>query len=261
MKIVFDQLRSVSVSETLSCGKGIVDLWYYSYEDADAELLASHQALLTPDELERWNSFRFERDRRLFLATRALVRSVLSHYAAVAPADWRFATNDHGKPRISAPVVKPTIHFNLANTLGLVVCVVSVAHELVGVDAERINRKVEASALANRFFSPSEASHLNALPAPDQPELFFSYWTLKESYIKARGLGLTLPLAKFSFRLGDDISVEFDEGFDDDASAWRFALLDAPPHHRIAVSVKTTGFPLSLRATRLLPLSGRPDLT
>jgi 4'-phosphopantetheinyl transferase len=256
MNIVFDQLRPVSVSETLACGKGIVDLWYYFYEDTDAELLASHQALLTPDELERRNSFRFERDRRLFLATRALVRTVLSHYAAVAPADWRFATNDHGKPLISAPAVKPTIHFNLANTLGLVVCVVCVAHELVGVDAERINRKVEASSLANRFFSPSEASRLQALPAAEQPELFFSYWTLKESYIKARGLGLSLPLARFSFRLDDEISIKFDEGFDDDASAWRFALLDSPPHHRIAVSVKTNGAALSLRASRIVPLRG-----
>jgi 4'-phosphopantetheinyl transferase len=176
-----NQVRPVSVSETRSCDQGIVDLWYYFYEDADAELLASHRALLTPDELERHSSLRFERDRLLFLATRALVRTVLSNYAAVSAADWRFTADDRGKPRIVAPVVMPAIHFNLTNTLGLVVCAVSVAHELVGVDAERTDREVEAVALADRFFSPSEASRLEGLAAAERSELFFSYWTLKES--------------------------------------------------------------------------------
>ena len=254
-----NQLPAISVAESLSSPQGIVDLWYYFCEDADTQLLASHQALLTPDELERLSRFRFERDRRLFLSTRALARTVLSNYAAVAPADWRFATNDHGKPLISAPIVVPAIHFNLANTLGLVVCAVSVAHEVVGVDAERTNREVEALALADRYFSSSEAVRLRGMSTPEQSEFFFSYWTLKESYIKARGLGLTLPLGQFSFHIADEIGIEFEAGFADDASAWRFALLDASQHHRIAVSVKTGGAALSMRASRFVPLRGRLD--
>jgi 4'-phosphopantetheinyl transferase len=256
-----NQLPAVSVAETLASGEGIVDLWCYLYEDADPELLASHQALLTPDELERSGGFRFERDRRLFLATRALVRTVLSNYAAVSPKDWRFATNEHGKPFISAPKVTPAVYFNLANTQGLVVCAVCVAHEPVGVDAERIDREVEAVALADRFFSPSEASRLRGLCSAEQSELFFSYWTLKESYIKARGLGLTLPLGLFSFRVDDEIGIGLEPRFADDASTWRFALLDARPHYRIAISVKTGGARLSLRATRVVPLRDRVDPT
>jgi len=141
-----DQLRAVSVAETLASEKGIVDLWYYFYEGTDTELLASQEALLTPDELERSGSFRFERDRRLFLATRVLVRTVLSNYSEVSPDGWRFARNEYGKPFINAPTVTPVIHFNLANTPGLVVCALSVAHEAVGIDAERIDREVEALA-------------------------------------------------------------------------------------------------------------------
>jgi 4'-phosphopantetheinyl transferase len=260
-RATINQLRVISVAEALACDQGIVDLWYYFYEDADARLLASYEALLSPGELVRSGRFRFERDRRLYLATRALVRTVLSNYAAVAPADWQFATNDHGKPFISAPRVAPSVHFSLANTLGLVVCAVSIAHEPVGVDAERIDREVNVVGLADRYFSPSEASRLRALAAPEQLELFFSYWTLKESYIKARGLGLTLPLSQFSFHIDDEIAIEFDAGFGDDASSWRFALLDAPPHHRIAVSVKAGGAALSMRASRFVPLRGRVDCT
>jgi 4'-phosphopantetheinyl transferase len=249
------QLRAVSIAETVASGAGIVDLWYYLYEGTDIELLAAHETLLAPDEAEQYGRFRFELERRLFLATRALVRTVLSNYSAVSPRDWRFVTNEHGKPVISAPTTTPAIHFNVANTPGLVVCVVSVAHESIGVDAERIDREVEIAELAERCFSLSDADRIRALPAPQQPGLFFAYWTLKESYVKARGLGLTVPLGQFSFRVGDEIAVEFEEDLDDDASLWRFALLDAPPHHMIAVSVKTAGAVLSMRAKRVVPLS------
>jgi 4'-phosphopantetheinyl transferase len=260
-RISINQLPAVSIAETLASEKGVVDLWYYFYEDIEAELLAAYEALLTPDERDRYGSLYFERDRRLFLATRALVRTVLSNYSAVSPADWRFVRNKHGKPVISAPTIAPTIHFNLANTPGLVVCAVSVAQEPIGVDAERIDRKVEAAELADRYFSLSEASRLLALPVAEQTELFFAYWTLKESYLKARGLGLTLPLGQFSFRIDDEIGVEFDAGFADEASSWRFALLDAPPNHMIAISVKTGGAPLSMRGTPVIPLCRKVDLT
>jgi 4'-phosphopantetheinyl transferase len=209
---------------------------------------------MTPDERERHRTFYFERDRRLFLATRTLVRTVLSNYAAVAPADWRFAAGEHGKPRICSPLLTPPIHFNLANTSGLVVCVVSVAHEPLGVDAERIDGKIETIGLADRYFSPAEVRALQVLPVSEQSQRFFAYWTLKESYIKARGLGLALPLDQFSFSLNDDaISIAFDERLADDAVRWRFALLDARPHHMIAVGVDTGGTALSLRGKHVMP--------
>jgi len=257
--VSIDQLRDVTIAETLSSEKAIVDLWYYFYEGVDADLLAEHEALLTSNERARHRSFYLERDRHLFLATRALVRTVLSSYSAVSPADWRFEAGDHGKPTISAPPVRPSIHFNLANTPGLAVCVVSVAHQTLGVDAERIDREAENIRLAERHFSVSEVRGLLALPPCEQTQRFFAYWTLKESYVKARGLGLVVPLDQFSFLVEDEISVEFGTRWDDDASSWRFALLDAPPHHIIAISVKTSGAALSLRATRAVPLRERVE--
>jgi len=252
-RISVNQLRSVSVSETLTSGEGIVDLWYYLYEGIDAGLQAAYEAILSPTERRRYESLRFEPDRHLFLATRALVRSVLSNYSAVSPADWRFALSDHGKPHISSPAVTPAIHFNLANTPGLVACAVSVAHELVGVDAERIDREVEAVELADRYFSKLEADRVRASPSSERLGRFFSYWTLKESYLKARGLGLGLALNRMSFIVEDEIRVVFDRRLGDAATLWRFAVLDAPPHHAIAISVKTDGADLSLRSAQFVP--------
>ena len=107
----------------------------------------------------------------------------------------------------------------------------------------------------DRFFSPCEARALRALPDSEQTRRFFAYWTLKESYIKARGLGLSLPLDQFSFLLdNEDIRVAFDEKLADDPARWRFALLSAPPHYMIAVGVDTGGAALSLRTRHIVPL-------
>ena len=249
---------SVCVAETLSGRRGLVDLWcYFPERSGDAALRAAQAALMTPDEQARCRRFHFERDRRMFAATRALVRAVLSRYAAVGPGEWRFAAGPHGKPRIAHPAVTPALYFNLAHTPGLVVCAVSVAHESVGADVERLDRRMEILDLADRYFSGSEVRALRALPSSGRLRRFVALWTLKESYLKARGVGLTQPLHQFSFLLDrEEIGVAFEEGQQDDAARWRFALLDSPPRHLIAVGADTGGAALSLRAARIVPLRG-----
>ena len=122
---IVSELPVVSVAETLAGGLGIVDLWYWDDDEIGVALRAAHAALMTAEERDRYERFRFERDRRLFLATRVLVRTVLGRYVSVASADWRFAAGVHGKPYVAHPRLTPPIHFNLANTTGLIACVVS----------------------------------------------------------------------------------------------------------------------------------------
>jgi len=246
----------VAIAETLAGGPGIVDLWYWQYESAmDEALVAAGVSLMTGEEHERYRRLRFEPGRRLFLATRVLVREVLSRYISVNPAEWRFVSDPAGKPRIAQPVVSPTLHFNLANTSGLVVCGVTAAHEAIGVDAERSDRPVDYTALAARFFAPTEADDVRAQPPERRARRFFEYWTLKESYIKARGLGLRLPLDQFAFDIGHDkVGVSFTSPALDH-TRWRFASVDAAPAYLIAIGAETGGTALSLRAAAFAPAS------
>ena len=246
----------ISVAETLTGTSGIVDLWYWLYEPTtESALLNACDTLMSSDERSRYESLRFERDRCLFLATRMLVRTVLSRYAPAAPGDWRFALEGTGKPRIAYPAVTPALHFNLSNTAGLVVCAVSVAHESIGVDAERIDRTVDFMAIAHRCFSTSEAGALRVLSSGERPRRFFEYWTLKESYVKALGVGLALPLDQFSFTNDDHgVSIAFDRRTAENETRWRFALLDASPCHIIAIGANTGGAALLLRAAHVAPL-------
>jgi len=172
--------------------------------------------------------------------TRALVRTVLSRYAEVSPADWRFVANGYGKPEISEPREERSLRFNLSHTEGLVVCLVGRDREL-GVDVEDRTRKGDLLDVADRFFSPFEVKALRALPPEEQMDRFFLYWTLKESYIKARGMGLALSLSAFSFDLdspGSGVRVLFDPSLEDDPGRWQFSAMSYGRRHAIAVGME-----------------------
>ena len=107
-------------------------------------------SLLSEGERARWQKFRFERNRREYLATRALVRTALSRHGATLPEAWRFSCNEFGKP---ATEPASGLHFNLANSLGLVVCLIAEGAE-VGVDVESLERAEQIVELAPGVFSP-----------------------------------------------------------------------------------------------------------
>lgn len=243
----------VSIEQTLAGGAGVVDLWFWFYDSPPiVKSRRQDEALLSDGEREIYRRFRFDKDRLRFLAGRSLLRRTLSRYAPVAPEAWRFEEGSHGKPRIVGPELHSPLYFNLTKTRGLVACAISCAHPLVGVDAERVDRQVEVHAVANGFFAPVEIASLLELPATEQQPRFYRYWTLKESYIKARGLGLSIPLNLFWFDVeGEDIGFSADESLGEAPGNWQFRQFRASPRHLIAVAAQTGGAPLSLRVREL----------
>ena len=202
------------------------------------------RAMLTDEERARTDRYRFARDLRTSLVTRALVRLTLSRYCEVPPARWRFRTNRHGRPEIASPASR--LRFNVSHTEGLVVCLVSWGREL-GVDAESLRRERRWLDLAERFFAPAEARALREVPAARRALRFLEYWTLKESYVKARGRGLTLPLSGFRFDLpapaAAGIRVSFTPAVDDDPARWQFSLDRVGPDHLVATAIDRAGAP------------------
>jgi 4'-phosphopantetheinyl transferase len=223
---------------------GEAHLWVARPEQIrDPELLLAYDALLTADEREKVARYRFEKDRHGSLVTRALVRTALSRYADVSPRDWRFVSNEYGRPEVQDPAGERALRFNLSHTNGLVVCLVSRDRE-VGVDVENRARRGELLEVADRFFSPFEVRALRALPPAQQLDRFFLYWTLKESYIKARGMGLAISLSAFSFDLdspGEGIRILIDPSLHDDPGRWQFSALSVGRRHAIAAGVERMG--------------------
>lgn len=214
---------------------GQFDVWYcWTRECLDSGLEDYYRSLLTEDELARMQRFKFEYLRHEYLITRALCRITLSRYAKLHPADWRFRANAYGRPEISGRHAESGLRFNLSNARSLVACVVTAAAD-VGIDVEEVDRPGETVSIADRFFSRAELDTLRTHPLEYQRQRFFELWTLKESYIKARGMGLAIPLEKFSFTVGPQIGIRFDPTIDDDAGNWHFELHPLGQRHMMAV--------------------------
>jgi 4'-phosphopantetheinyl transferase len=226
-----------------------------STENADAMARRdSFLTLLSDDEHQRMARLVFDRDRRRFLLTRALVRTMLSRYAAVPPQDWAFIANVHGRPELlDRPAGVPDLRFNISHTDGLIACAVTIGRE-VGVDVEHVGRRLTHDVPA-RFFAPREVADLKAVPEPERHKVFFDYWTLKEAYIKARGFGLALPLADFAFRLSPPAppEISFEPALPDDPATWQFAQDWPTPLHRLGLAVRRTGPDLAIRIRQVVP--------
>lgn len=215
-------------------------VWLASTGDpAVAARLEAYRELLTPDEAERHERIRPPESRREFLLGRALVRTTLSRYAEVAPGDWRFRTVGRGRPEIAAPEDAPPLRFNLSHSRGLAGCVV--ARELdVGLDVEHVERPLDLDRFARRFYSPRERALLATVAGDARKQLFFAIWTLKEAYLKARGIGVALPLASLTFEPRGDGELDVDLGAesDDSADAWRFAVWKAPAGFVVGLAMR-----------------------
>lgn len=226
------------------------DLRVVVTDEAPADTVTRLWPRMTADEQTRCMRFVRDVDRRTFAITRALVRQTLSLYGPTAPLDWRFVTNDHDCPFVTpAQAGTPPLHFNVSHTDGLVALAITRGHRL-GVDVERVTRVV-TEAVAERHFAPAEVRDLRALPAAEQPRVFFEYWTLKEAYIKARGMGLALPLDAFAFalRLPDPPTISFVPGFADVPERWQFWQTWPTTEHRLSLAIERDGHDLPVTLT------------
>ena len=216
---------------------GQVDVWLASTSDiSSSELFACLQLLSEPEQAQ-WQRFVVKDARLQYLVTRALVRTTLSRYTDVPPRNWQFETNAYGRPNISLPQSSRNLRFNLSNTTGLVACAVSIDCE-IGIDVENITRTVDTDAVAPSVFAPAELADFREAGLEDQRERFFSYWTLKESYIKARGMGLSLPLDAFWFDLsGTSPLLCVTDRCPDIPDRWRFYQHAPTDEHMMAVAV------------------------
>lgn len=164
------------------------------------QLTGSEQALqkmsacLAPEELARASRYRFDKDRRSFIASRAALRVCLAHFTATAPQDVKFEYSAEGKPLHSAQTAI-NIQFNLSHTEGLAAIAIARSRR-VGIDVEQAARVIDEVEIAEKYFSAAESAHLRKLSEADRRRAFLSCWTRKEAYAKATGRGLSSVLER-----------------------------------------------------------------
>lgn len=158
------------------------------------------------------DSFRFRKDRNLSLGAAALLDRGLRAFGFYE-SDMSYGHTDKGKPFF---LNAPDIHFNISHSSSKVA--VALSDREVGCDIEEV-AEIDL-AVAERFFSPAEYEAIMQKEGSDvRLKEFFRYWTLKESYMKAIGMGMSLPPNSFSLSEGAAgyevfVGAPFDRGFE-----------------------------------------------
>lgn len=170
-------------------------------EKIEEKLFAELLCKVDPAKQGRIKGFLFWQDRQRSLFAELLLRTMLMRSKGFRNHDIRFVEMPNGKPVL---LTDPTVHFNISHSGDWMACIVD--DGAVGIDVEKINNT--DLSLSDRFFSRCE--HAEILRSDDPVQKFFEYWTLKESYIKFIGTGLSMPLNSFSMKFlkGGEVRVE-----------------------------------------------------
>jgi phosphopantetheinyl transferase len=220
-----------------------VHIWYCNTTSLDGEALKSADQHLSIEERARRDRLRFGADRRDFTIAHDLLRRALSRYADMPPADWRFATDDYGKPSIESinPQVR-ALSFSLSHTRGCVACAIT-SNAPLGVDVERITDSMLVQEIADRYFSEEETARLRQCPDELRNIRFAELWTLKEAFLKASGVGLSGSLTCVSFRLDEHARIKFSGPSTLDPHEWHFALFEPVYNVRLGIVIRSVTRP------------------
>jgi 4'-phosphopantetheinyl transferase len=203
-----------------------------------AEELKTLRELLSPEERNREERYRFEASRRTFVVCRGMLRVFLCGYLGTQPERFEFAYSEYGRPEL-VPANEPcALDFNVSHTEDFALLAFS-RNRRIGVDIEQVRNDFNTSEIAERFFSESERTRLRRLAPSERHQSFFRCWTRKESFIKALGEGLSHPLDSF------DVSIEPDDPPrllatrpNDETSRWQLWDINVPSGYVAALAAE-----------------------
>ncbi len=211
---------------------GDVHVWRFATDRPPDELDQLH-ALMSDVERRRAARFRFDGDRSRFIARRGLLRVVLARYGECDPARITLELNAFGKPTLAGGDSR--LQFNASHSDGVALVAVTV-NRAVGIDIERHRADVDCLGVAASFFSPDEVETLRRADTPTRRSMFFTLWSCKEAWVKARGLGLSFPLDRCRVRVGEgEPRLLEDPGQPGEHARWSLTSLDVGPDFSAAL--------------------------
>lgn len=198
--------------------------------------------------------FRFPEDQHRYTAARGWLRFLLGRYLDLPPQEIAFSYSSHGKPHLQEVPAQSGIQFNLAHACEYGLFAFT-RDRRIGVDLEGLRPKISCAEIAERFFGPGEKAAWGALPESERPAAFYRCWTRKEAFLKACGLGLSLPAERCDLPLHAGPS-HLELSSEDNplvTGSWIVCDLELPPGYHGALVVEGTGWELKCWAVPAEP--------
>ncbi len=217
---------------------GQVHIWLFELKAAqDEPTWQRYESLLDDEERTRLQRFAVQSLRDGYLVSRALTRAILARYEGAASDSLLMVRNPFGRPELSQS--RLGLRFNLSHANGLGALAITTAWD-IGVDVERDDRPIAPLEIAEHFFALAELDWLRQQPPADRKSRFVELWSLKEAYIKARGLGLTLALDQFAIDLSDRNrpGLALGAGSEDDPNDWKLFLFRPKANSALSVAIR-----------------------
>lgn len=124
-----------------------------------------------------------------------IVKSIIVDKLNVNRKSILFSKNKYGKPYL---IEYPDFNFNISHSGDYVLCAID--DKPIGVDVEEV-KPIECEEISKNFFTAREFDYIVNQDSKFQLDRFYEIWTLKESYIKCCGQGLSMPLKSFSIEV------------------------------------------------------------
>ncbi|MBI5099965.1 MAG: 4'-phosphopantetheinyl transferase superfamily protein [Nitrospirae bacterium] len=194
----------IAPPDVLTVTQDEVHVWRASLDIPD-EQIEKLIKTLSPDERERSEKYHFRRDRQNYIAARGILRNILAGHLGTEPEKIIFSYSPYGKPFLSDHFSNTELSFNLSHAKDLAMYAVTLKRK-VGIDIEYSQQEFQWNDIVERFFSPLEKAELLALPEKDRHRAFFTYWTRKEAFLKAKGIGLSTGIKDINVTLKNERS-------------------------------------------------------
>ncbi len=228
---------------------------FLALEGLDADTFERLKAELLPAEKARIARLPLSHLQQQKIAGAMLARTLLAETLDADPRTVGISHDALGAPVAMHRDIPAPVYFSRTQTSGMVAACIATGARC-GIDVERIKADAADRDLARHLFSPGEQAHLAAFPAQAATEAFFRIWTLKEAYIKARGLGFRLDLQGFSL-ISSNGTVHFDAPADDDPARWSFLSQLLAPGHCLAVAAETGALDVTVQQAFIDPGKSR----
>lgn len=168
-----------------------VHVWI-SRTNLPRSIVGNLKSTLSPDEIERATLFRFEERRNQYIVGRGLLRAILARYVGRPAPELLFSKESGGKPILAETVEMPRVQFNLSHS-GTLCAIAITSLEMVGIDVQKARPGVDVEAIARRILTGRERAEFERLGEGQRSSWFYSAWSKKEAFVKAKGVGMSMP--------------------------------------------------------------------